>query len=91
MTPNPNESYASWSNRVGMYEQGHAMMRIAQGHDVDQVLEEMSRRITDKLLHPIYRSLRDQAVKFDAKKSAEEYKEKMKNRGLVADHVDSNS
>jgi len=52
----------------------------------------MSRRIMDKLLHPIFKAIRETATDFDAKKSAEEYKEKLAQRGgPVADHVDINS
>jgi glutamyl-tRNA reductase len=87
MTPHLDESYESWSKRVGMFEQGHAMMQIARGEDTDLVLENMSRRITDKLLHPIFKAIRDCPSNFDAEKSAKEYHEKIKNRGLIADHV----
>lgn len=92
MKPRDGESYESWSERVGMFEQGHAMMQIAQGKDPEKVMEEMSRRIMDKLLHPIFKAIRETATDFDAKKSAEEYKEKLAQRGgPVADHVDINS
>jgi glutamyl-tRNA reductase len=56
MTPRPDESYQSWAERVRMFEHGRAMQRIAQGDDVNTVMEDMARRIVDKMLHPIYRA-----------------------------------
>ena len=40
------ESYESWCERVRMYEHGWAMQQIAEGKDVDKILDEMARRIT---------------------------------------------
>ena len=65
MKPNPNESYESWCERVRMFEHGHAMMQIAQGKDADKVMEEMGRRIMDKLLYPIFKAIRDDVKPFD--------------------------
>lgn len=90
MKPNIGETYESWANRVQMFEQGNAMMQIAQGKDMDKVMEEMSRRIMDKLLHPIFRAIREASVvEYDSAESIKRYKEKMANRTLVADHVDT--
>ena len=92
LKPRDSESYESWAERVRMYEQGHAMMQIAQGKDPEKVMEEMSRRIMDKLLHPIFKAIQKSAnTELDVKNSAEHYKELMAKRGPVADHVDTNS
>ena len=94
MKPNPNESYEEWGKRVAMYEHGHAMMQIAQGKDPEQVLEQMSRRIMDKLLHPIFKAISEStATSYDAEESKRRYKENYldKNPRRVADHVDTNS
>jgi glutamyl-tRNA reductase len=94
MRPYPNESYEDWSKRVAMFEHGHAMMQIAQGKDTDQVLEEMSRRIMDKLLHPIFKALRDSKdTAYDAEREKETYKRNYldKNPQRVADHIDSDT
>lgn len=90
MTPRPDESFQSWSERVQMYEQGYAMQRIAQGEDPNIVMQDMTRRLMDKLLHPIYRAIKDSVVtEFDAEKSRRDYEEKyLKFRQPVADHVD---
>lgn len=94
MRPRPNESYESWCRRVEMYEHGHAMMQIAQGKDVEEVLETMSRRIMDKLLHPIFKAISDSADStYDTNESKRRYKENYldKNPHGIADHVDISS
>jgi glutamyl-tRNA reductase len=90
MRPLQNESYEAWSERVTMFEKGRALQRIAQGESAEVVLEDMSRRIMEKLLHPIFKAIRESSVKdYDPVKSKEEYFEKM-NYGSVADHVEGN-
>jgi glutamyl-tRNA reductase len=92
MRINPNESMKSWAARVEMFEKGRAMQRIAQGEDVEKVIEEMSKRIRDKILHPILDSIHNSISHIhDVEKSRKEYNEKMKNIGKAADHVDGNS
>ena len=92
MKPLPDESFEDWSKRVSMFEKGKAMQDIAQGKDVEVVLEDMSRRILDKLMNPIYKAVRDSVKsEFDAKKSREEYEKLMKNKGPASDHVDSDT
>ena len=87
MKPRDGESYDSWAERVRMFEHGRAMQRVAQGEDADIVMEDMARRIVDKMLHPIYREL--QKVKpVDLAESRKVYMEKMSNIGPSADHVD---
>lgn len=83
------ESYESWCHRVGMYEHGRAMQQIAEGKDVDKILEEMSRRITEKLMHPIFVQLKKSTVAGDAAASKQRYKEQYLMKNLPkADHVD---
>ena len=88
----PGESLESWADRVGMFEKGHAMQRIARGDDIKQVIEDMSRRITGKLIHPILKSF-DQPKMSDVAvgESRKKYEEIMKNVAKAADHVDMNT
>ena len=87
MKPNPNESYESWANRVRLFEHGRAMQRIAQGDDVNTVMEDMARRIVDKMLHPIFKEL--QVVSdIDIAESRRSYQEAMSKVGPAADHVE---
>jgi glutamyl-tRNA reductase len=89
MKPNPGESYESWVERVRMFEHGVALQDIAQGKDVDQVLERMSRRIMDKLLHPIYNSIRASIKTEDQTISKKSYEEKyLKFNAPKADQVE---
>jgi glutamyl-tRNA reductase len=82
------ETYEEWAKRVQMYEQGYAMQRIAMGEDTDNVLTDMARRITEKMLHPVLKSLQDTPIDMDAfEKSKQAYYKKMQRIGPVADHI----
>jgi len=62
MKPNPDESYESWCQRVRLYEHGHALQRLAKGEDIEIIMKDMSRRIEEKLLHPLYKKHRNQII-----------------------------
>jgi hypothetical protein len=53
MRRNPNESYESWCQRVRMYEHGLALQRLAKGESIEIIMQDMARRIEEKLLHPL--------------------------------------
>lgn len=83
------ESYADWVERVRLFEQGYALQRIAKGDDHETIVEEMSIRMMDKLMNPVYKAIRDSKVStFDAEKSRQTYYNKYlsKNRPK-SDHV----
>ena len=83
-----NETYDEWAKKVDMFERGHALQRIANGEPAELVLEEMGKRMTDKLLHPIFKLLKDHPVDQEAlAESRKRYEEIMKSVGLKADHV----
>jgi len=89
MRMNPGESMKSWAGRVQMFETGRAMQKIAQGEDIDTVLENMSRRIAEKLMHPMLKVLEQQTISnFNSEQSSKKYIEIMKNVAKAADHVD---
>jgi glutamyl-tRNA reductase len=91
MKPLPNESYEQWAERVDMFERGRALQRLAQGEPTEVVLEEMSRRIMDKLLHPIFKTIRESSnTEYDPAKNREAYIKAMQYHAPVADHVDGN-
>jgi glutamyl-tRNA reductase len=88
MKHEPNESFEKWAERVRMFEQGLAMQRIAKGEPTDRVLEDMARRIVEKLLHPVIKSLMPApASAEEVEKGKQKYNEIMKNVGLKSDHV----
>jgi glutamyl-tRNA reductase len=86
---NEGENYESWAERVRMFEHGHAMTQIAQGKDMDRVMEEMARRIMDKLMHPIYKKMAQSEFTYDAEKAKQSYKEQFIDRvPRASDHID---
>jgi glutamyl-tRNA reductase len=91
MKHDPNEDYDKWVERVRIYEYGIALQRIAQGEPTEKIIEEMSRRITDKLLHPWLLKIKEDSsrqAEQEAEESRKRYKENYQDRiGPVADHV----
>ena len=89
MRMKPDESKEDWAKRVQQYEYGHALQRIAQGDPVEQVLEDMSKRMTQKLLHPFIQDIKDgNKTEFDAEENRRRYKESYLDKNLpVADQV----
>ena len=86
------ETIESWASRVEMYEKGKALQRIANGDDPATVMEDMSRGITSKLLHPILTAIRESVPdNFDVDENRREYEEVMKNIEKPADHVDADT
>jgi len=53
MRRNPDESYESWCQRVRMFEHGLALQRLAKGEAIEIIMQDMARRIEEKLLHPL--------------------------------------
>lgn len=92
MRINDGESYESWASRVSMYEKGLALQRIAEGEPLEKVMEDMSRRITQKLLHSVVKAVKDSsASSYDAEESKKRYQEVYLNSHKpVADHMDGN-
>lgn len=83
----PGENFESWSRRVEMYERGIALQRIAEGEDQLKVIEDMGRRITQKLLHPVFKLLQT-PVEFDVAQHRQSYAESLNGKKLSADHVE---
>ena len=90
MKINPGETLESWASRVEMFEKGRAMQRIAKGNDPIEVVEDMSRRIIDKMLYPILKSFEQPKMSNAAvNESRKKYEEIMKNVARAPDHVDT--
>ena len=90
MRYDPKQSYEEWANRVRLFEQGAAMQRIAMGDDVNRVMQDMAKKITDKMLHPILKNIQEDSSKIDLERFEREklaYYETMKNIGPKSDHV----
>jgi len=55
----PGESYKQWAEKVKQYELGRAMMQLAQGQDVNIVLEKMSYSIVEKMMYPLTQAIKN--------------------------------
>jgi glutamyl-tRNA reductase len=89
MKPYPDESYESWADRVRMFEHGAALQSIAQGEDIAVVMERMSRKIMDKLLHPMYKAINAKTSTYDQERARKEYQDRYINRiPRAADHIE---
>ncbi len=87
------ESMESWAERVRKYEFGFALQQIAKGENAEIVMEAMSARIVQKLLHPLVSEISKSSrydSNYDPEESKRQYFEKMQFRKPAPDHVDEN-
>ena len=84
-----DETFESWAHRVRMYELGVALQKVATGTDVNLVMEDMGRRIVDKLKHHVITLMKEQhQVTYDPVQSQRVYREKYLDKlPPIADHV----
>ena len=90
MRYDPAESYELWLDRIRQYEYNYSLLQIAKGVDVDVELENMSRRITEKMLYPVYEQIKKDAIKdYDNAQSIAEYKAAYLDKVTIppSDHV----
>ena len=84
-----DETYESWADRARVFEHDFAVKRIAKGDDVYVVLDEMSKRLIQKLLNPIYAALKETTAIYDNQASKAEYKRIYLDKNKPnADHVE---
>jgi glutamyl-tRNA reductase len=86
---NPDETFEEWVERVRKYEYGFALQQIAVGEDPMKVMDNMARRMAQKIMHPVYKAIKDSSVlSIDMEESRRKYEENYVNKvGRVADHV----
>ena len=84
-----DEPYERWVERVRLFEYGVALQSIAKGEDIETVLESMSKRISQKLLHPLIGQIKDSyQTDYDPLISRKNYEENyLKYSSRVADHM----
>ena len=88
MKYDPNEPYEKWVERVRLYEYGLALRRIAKGESPEKVMEDMSRRLMEKMMHPVIKAMLPQPPSMEEiQRSRKAYEEKMRIIGPSADHV----
>ena len=85
----PDETFEEWVDRVRKYEYGFALQRIATGDDPFKVMEDMSKRMAQKIMYPVYTAIKNSGViSIDMEESKKRYKENYLDRvSPVADHV----
>jgi len=85
----PDEPFEEWVDRVRKYEYGFALQRIATGDDPFKVMEDMSKRMVQKMMYPVYTAIKNsRGISIDMKESKKKYKENYLDRvSPVADHV----
>ena len=86
MKQKEDETYEQWIERARLYEYGLALQRIAEGEDIDKVMERMSKNLMQKMLHPILKEI-NKPVPKDLSASKESYENIMKVKGVASDHV----
>jgi hypothetical protein len=80
------ETFEAWAERVRMFERGHAYKALANDVDIDTVMDAMSKRIMNKLLH--YAILQLQVpINYNNELSRQEYFKIMETKSRGADHV----
>ncbi len=84
----PNETYEEWTERVHAFELDWAKREIAKGIPIDEVLERMGKRITQKLLHPVLAAIKESHTPMDMEASKKAYEEAyLKKNSPKADHL----
>lgn len=85
----PNESIEKWAERVRMHEYGEALKQIANGQDIDVVMEAMSVKIIEKLKHPLLKEIKEWGKStYNATLSSQNYKKNYLDKTKpVADHM----
>jgi glutamyl-tRNA reductase len=87
MKKSPDEKMEEWADRVSQHELALARKQIAKGQDIDQVLESLSFRIKQKILHPIITEIKSSSAQpFDPDQNRQVY-DKAKNWKSY-DHID---
>ena len=51
MQKRPNETDEEWLKRVQLHEYGRALQQLAAGMPVEEIMEKMSDRIVNKVIH----------------------------------------
>ena len=63
-------------------------MKLANGEEPNELIEEMSQRIIQKLNHPIITTVLNAKLNYNSEKSQQSYKENYTDRfGLKSDHI----
>ena len=59
MKHDPNVAYGVWVETARLYELSAARQRVAKGEDVDVVMNDMSRKLTNKMTFPLIKIVKE--------------------------------
>lgn len=85
-----DETYEQWVSRCQKFEYERAIQELNLGKDVSIILEQLSVKLTAKLLHPLYGYiLEDYELPYDSTVGCKQYEEyfRLKNLKPKADHI----
>jgi glutamyl-tRNA reductase len=89
MRQRPDETYAQWVERVREFELDYAQKQIRKGSDVNLVMEAMSARIMQKLIHPLLVAVKEGSrSEYSAEENRIKYFEAMRGHKPAADHIE---
>ena len=85
----PDETFEEWVDRVRKFEYGFALQQLAMGEDSIKVMENMSKRMSQKIMHSVYTAIKDsRVILIDMEESKKRYQENYLDKvPPVADHV----
>lgn len=61
MKYDPNVAYGVWVETARLYELSVARQRVARGEDIDVVMNDMSRKLMNKLTFPLVKIINEKA------------------------------
>lgn len=83
-----DESFSEWASDVQKFETERARRKIANGENIDAVIDDMTRRIAAKLMHPFMKVVRESAhIERDAEAEKAAYFAKINQNPRPADQV----
>lgn len=86
-----SETYDEWCERVLEHEQKIAKKQLGKGVNIHHIMETMSRRIINKLVHPHLKQVHQRNQEIIAKtkptEEYESYEQVIAKRGTIADHM----
>jgi glutamyl-tRNA reductase len=83
-----NESYEQWVGRARVHELDNAHKNLKNGMPINEVLEILSTKLTQKIMHPLLTSVKEIKNNYDVEDSKRRYEEAYLKKGKpVADHM----
>jgi len=90
MQVDSEEDFQSWKDKITQQEINLAIKSLINGSSPEQVLEQFSTRLMNKLLHPYFKEIKEQQNKsFDLEESKQEYFKLLEKRKPPADHIEN--